>query len=72
MATQRLGPSSLPALMQVRGLVGLIIKLRKDLAGQGLDASPQTIARHLRHHPDTSGPNRERTATHSLPAPASE
>ena len=30
--------------------VGLIIKLRKDLAGQGLDAGPQTIAWHLRHH----------------------
>src|SRR5215470_7359628 len=30
--------------------VGLIIKLRKDLAGQGLDAGPQTTAWHLRHH----------------------
>jgi transposase InsO family protein len=30
--------------------VDLIIKLRKDLAGQGLDAGPQTIAWHLRHH----------------------
>ena len=28
----------------------LIITLRKDLAGQGLDAGPQTIAWHLRHH----------------------
>ena len=27
----------------------LIIELRKDLAGQGLDAGPQTIAWHLRH-----------------------
>ena len=30
--------------------VDVIIKLRKDLAGQGLDAGPQTIAWHLRHH----------------------
>jgi transposase InsO family protein len=30
--------------------VNLIIKLRKDLAGQGLDAGPETIAWHLRHH----------------------
>jgi transposase InsO family protein len=30
--------------------VGLIVKLRKDLAGQGLDAGPHTIAWHLRHH----------------------
>ena len=30
---------------------GLIIELRKDLAGQGLDAGPDTIAWHLaRHH----------------------
>src|SRR5271155_4476387 len=28
----------------------LIIRLRKDLAGQGLDAGPQTIAWHLQHH----------------------
>jgi transposase len=28
----------------------LIITLRKDLAGQGLDAGPHTIAWHLRHH----------------------
>ena len=28
----------------------LIIRLRKDLAGQGLDAGPQTIAWHLDHH----------------------
>jgi SAM-dependent methyltransferase len=28
---------------------GLITGLRKDLAGQGLDAGPQTIAWHLRH-----------------------
>jgi transposase len=29
---------------------GLIIWLRKDLAGQGLDAGPQNIAWHLEHH----------------------
>ena len=28
----------------------LIITLRKDLAGRGLDAGPQTIAWHLQHH----------------------
>ena len=27
----------------------LIIRLRKDLAGQGLDAGPHTICWHLRH-----------------------
>lgn len=30
--------------------VDLIIRLRKELAGQGLDAGPQTIAWHLQHH----------------------
>jgi transposase InsO family protein len=29
---------------------GLIIELRKELAGQGLDAGPDTICWHLRHH----------------------
>jgi transposase InsO family protein len=29
---------------------GLITRLRKELAGQGLDAGPQTIAWHLEHH----------------------
>jgi hypothetical protein len=28
----------------------LIIRLRKELSGQGLDAGPQTIAWHLHHH----------------------
>jgi transposase len=28
----------------------LIVRLRKDLAGQGLDAGPDTICWHLRHH----------------------
>jgi transposase InsO family protein len=31
-------------------VVGLITLLRKDLAGQGLDAGPHTIAWHLEHH----------------------
>jgi transposase InsO family protein len=30
--------------------VGVIVGLRKELAGQGLDAGPQTIAWHLHHH----------------------
>jgi len=30
--------------------VELIVRLRKELAGQGLDAGPQTIAWHLEHH----------------------
>ena len=30
--------------------VSLITELRKDLAGQGLDAGPQTITWHLAHH----------------------
>ena len=30
--------------------VALIIALRKELAGQGLDAGPDTICRHLEHH----------------------
>jgi transposase InsO family protein len=30
--------------------VSLIIELRKDLAGQGLDAGPHTICWHLEHH----------------------
>jgi transposase InsO family protein len=30
--------------------VELIVGLRKDLSGQGLDAGPQTIAWHLEHH----------------------
>ena len=32
------------------GTVELIVRLRKDLAGQGLDAGPHTIAWHLDHH----------------------
>ena len=32
------------------GTVDLIVGLRKDLAGQGLDAGPDTICWHLEHH----------------------
>ena len=32
------------------GTAGLIVRLRKELAGQGLDAGPQTIAWHLQHY----------------------
>jgi transposase InsO family protein len=32
------------------GTVELIVRLRKELAGQGLDAGPQTIAWHLEQH----------------------
>ena len=32
------------------GTVELIARLRKELAGQGLDAGPQTITWHLDHH----------------------
>jgi transposase len=35
--------------------VQLIIKLRKDLAGQGLDAGPDTICWHLRRRRRASG-----------------
>src|SRR5262245_51360001 len=31
-------------------VVDLIVRLRKELAGAGLDAGPHTIAWHLRHH----------------------
>ena len=41
-------PKTSPAAISA-GTVELIIELRKDLAGQGLDAGPQTIAWHLRH-----------------------
>jgi|SRR5579871_1685655 len=30
--------------------IGLIVRLRRELAGQGLDAGPHTICWHLRHH----------------------
>jgi len=42
-------PRSSPRAMSPAA-VGLIIMLRKDLAGAGLDAGPDTIAWHLEHH----------------------
>ena len=41
-------PKTSPAAISSRA-AGLIIELRKDLAGQGLDAGPATIAWHLEH-----------------------
>jgi transposase InsO family protein len=38
-------PSATPA-----AVVELVISLRKELAGQGLDAGPDTISWHLQHH----------------------
>jgi transposase len=35
------------------GTAKLIVRLRKELAGQGLDAGPHTIAWHLHHHHGT-------------------
>ena len=34
------------------GVVDLIVRLRKELTDQGLDAGPETIAWHLDHHHD--------------------
>ena len=42
-------PKTSPAAIPVT-TVRLITELRKDLAGQGLDAGPDTIAWHLKHH----------------------
>jgi transposase InsO family protein len=42
-------PKTSPAAI-CEATVSLIIELRKDLAGQGLDAGPDTIAWHLEHH----------------------
>ena len=43
-------PGSSPSAISP-AVVDLIVRLRKDLAGQGLDAGPHTIAWHLaRHH----------------------
>jgi transposase InsO family protein len=41
-------PKSSPAAIS-DDVVGLIVRLRKELAGQGLDAGPHTICWHLRH-----------------------
>jgi transposase len=35
--------------------VELIVRLRKDLAGRGLDAGPHTICWHLEHHHQRPG-----------------
>ena len=42
-------PGTSPAAISP-GTVELIVRLRKELAGQGLDAGPHTIAWHLQHH----------------------
>jgi transposase InsO family protein len=42
-------PKTSPAAISA-GTVELIVRLRKELAGQGLDAGPHTIAWHLDHH----------------------
>src|SRR6202034_3486335 len=42
-------PKTSPTAISDRA-VELIILLRKELAGQGLDAGPHTIAWHLEHH----------------------
>ena len=44
----RVSPRAIP-----QATVSLIIELRKELAGQGLDAGPDTIAWHLKHHHQT-------------------
>jgi len=42
-------PKTSPAATRVE-TVELIVKLRKELSGQGVDAGPHTIAWHLEHH----------------------
>ena len=42
-------PKTSPAAISDEA-VELIVRLRKELAGQGLDAGPHTIAWHLHHH----------------------
>jgi transposase InsO family protein len=42
-------PKSSPAAISADA-VALIVRLRKELSGQGLDAGPDTIAWHLEHH----------------------
>jgi transposase InsO family protein len=42
-------PKTSPAAIP-DGTADLIVRLRKELAGQGLDAGPHTIVWHLRHH----------------------
>ena len=51
-------PKSSPSAL-IPGTVELIVALRKELAGQGLDAGPHTIAWHLQHrHQVTVSPRR--------------
>jgi transposase InsO family protein len=42
-------PGTSPSAISA-GTVELIVRLRKELSGQGLDAGPHTIAWHLAHH----------------------
>src|SRR5262249_46208986 len=42
-------PKTSPSVISAE-VIGLIARLRKELAGQGLDAGPHTIAWHLEHH----------------------
>ena len=42
-------PKTSPAAISAT-TVGLIVRLRKELAGRGLDAGPHTICWHLEHH----------------------
>jgi transposase InsO family protein len=42
-------PKTSPAAIS-QDVVDLMVRLRKELAGQGLDAGPDTICWHLRHH----------------------
>jgi hypothetical protein len=46
------GPKTSPRAIP-GATVSLITELRKELAGQGLDAGPHTIAWHLEHHHHT-------------------
>jgi hypothetical protein len=48
-ARSRRPKRSLPAIIAAKG-VELIVRLRKELSGQCLDAGPDTIAWHLQRH----------------------
>ena len=43
-------PKTSPSAISPDTAAELIVRLRKELAGQGLDAGPHTIAWHLQHH----------------------
>src|SRR5664279_809155 len=47
------GPESNPNETPLE-VVDLIVRLRKELADQGLDAGPETVAWHLDHHHDVT------------------